>query len=426
MSDARMGGRRRAFALALFACALGGIAGTTPAPAETLRLFPDDRPPVGIRNLIAPFGSLVLGPRYWYAERRLLVETTPPDALLDLFYVRASFQKRFEQAHAPLTLILPSRVDSGPRDSITIRAFVEGHRIQDVSLRVDGREERVLIELAPLSNMLEAVAHTYLGGRATLSFLTREIPVVRVQPSDAGFQVVLNETAKAPGLDGALHAVRSPLIESIGAQQLGEDLLVQVRLAGDVARPELRARQGEEVARGLHSYSVDLVPAGGGAGAEGALVRRAQSALARIEKRDVTGCAAVFDEDLRGRLDPEALARALSPRGSFVDPYLRAAMKRLGEVSPGGVITLSDGTRYRASAPIELAAAVSQAAAARGYLALLRRFTEELETAPAYRREMLRSLLAPELEPADFAAALDAAELRERECRVVRSEASLR
>ena len=36
----------------------------------------------------------------------------------------------------------------------------------------------------------------------------------------------------------------------------------------------------------------------------------------------------------------EVLSRALTPRGAFTDPYLRAAMRRLGEVSPGGVITL--------------------------------------------------------------------------------------
>jgi hypothetical protein len=42
----------------------------------------------------------------------------------------------------------------------------------------------------------------------------------------------------------------------------------------------------------------------------------------------VSGCAARFDESLRESLEPAALARALAPRGSFTDPYLRTAMKR--------------------------------------------------------------------------------------------------
>jgi hypothetical protein len=33
----------------------------------------------------------------YYSNRTLHVETSPPGAKLDLFYVRASFQKRYEQ-----------------------------------------------------------------------------------------------------------------------------------------------------------------------------------------------------------------------------------------------------------------------------------------------------------------------------------------
>lgn len=381
--------------------------------AEEVRLFPQERSSWGLRNLFAPIGALFMGPSHFYGERRIQVDTTPPGATLDLFYVRASFQKRYEQTHAPATVILPARVDTGPRDSVTIRAFVEGHRIQDVILPVGSRQDEVLIELAPLPNVLEAVGHTYFGGRATLSFLTRQVPVVRLQQRETGFSVVLNETAKSAQVDDALVGIASPLIASVDAQQLGEDLLVQVKYAqsGDAKTLELRSRQGLDQARGLHDFALDLIPPGGDA----ALVERARAALGRVEPRDVAGCAAVFDEGLRQALDAAALARALAPRGAFVDPYLRAAMKRLGDVSPGGVVTLVDGSRFRSSVPIELAAATTQGSQAQGYLALLRRFVAEL-VPPPQRRETLRSLVAPELGSGAFAAALESAESRERRC----------
>jgi hypothetical protein len=130
----------------------------------------------------------------------------------------------------------------------------------------------------------------------------------------------------------------------------------------------------------------------------------------------VTGCNEIFDAAMREQLDPAALSRALTPRGAFTDPYLRAALKRLGEVSPGGVIRLADGSKFRAALPIELMAAASQAGEVVGYVALLRRFVEELE-APEHRRSALRGLVAPEMGARDFDVVVDSAERRERECR---------
>jgi hypothetical protein len=90
-------------------------------------------------------------------------------------------------------------------------------------------------------------------------------------------------------------------------------------------------------------------------------------------------------------------------------------MKRLAEVSPGGRIEMTDGSSYT-GAPLELAAAMSQAAQAKGYLALLRAFVRELEP-PPNRVATLRGLVAPELGSAAFAEALAAAERREAGCR---------
>jgi hypothetical protein len=183
----------------------------------------------------------------------------------------------------------------------------------------------------------------------------------------------------------------------------------------------LRSRRVHDLIRDLHSYTVDLVPADAGAAA----VERARAALGRMTGAHVTGCSALFDETLRSQLDPAALSRALAPRGSFTDPYLRAAMKRLGEVSPGGVITLLDGTQLHPEVPIELAAATSQSAEAKGYLVLLRHFVRQLE-AEEQADQVLRSLIAPEASPPGFEAALARARAAEESCRARAAAAARR
>ena len=59
---------------------------------------------------------------------------------------------------------------------------------------------------------------------------------------------------------------------------------------------------------------------------------------------------------------------------------------------------------------------MSQAAQAKGYLALLRAFVEELE-APDARVDTLRGLVAPEMPAGDFDGIYSEAEQRERRCR---------
>lgn len=376
---------------------------------EVVELIPDESAGFSGRNLI---GLVRRG--YYHGERKLRIRTTPPDATLDLFYIRAGFQKMYEQAEAPVTVLLPKRIQAGPRDNVMIRAFVEGFRHKETSVRIDSDREDVLIELEPLPNRLDAIAHVYLAGRTSLGLLLKESPTVRVQNRDDGFNVILAETARGDALDD-LSGLRSPVISEVVAQQLGEDLLVQVAFAEGVSGDDgmaIRSRQNHDAIRNVYRYAVDLVPEDGGA--EG--VNRARAALARIDRGDVTGCNAVFDEALRAELDREALARALAPRGEFTDPFLRVALKRLGEVSPGGVIRLEDGSEYRPAIPLELGAAALQAASARGYLALLRSFVEQLEPEP-YRRESLRGLVAPEMDPVSFGKALTAARAAETACR---------
>jgi len=373
---------------------------------DTVVLVPDERASWQPSNL---FGFL--RPGHNYGERSIRVETSPPDATLDLFYIRANFQKRYEQADAPARVILPSRSEAGPRDAVMIRAFREGYRQREVSIRVDSGQDRVRLELDPLPNTLVEASLTYFADRASLAFLTKEPLQVRVQDREDGFSVILAETAKGP--DVQLDGFASPLVENVEALQLGEDLLVQVRTRGTAREGvELRSRQSLDELRDLYVYSVELVPSDGGVAA----VQKARAALAAIGTEEVNGCAQAFDDVLRRALDPASLSRALAPQGSFTDPYLRAAMKRLGEVSPSQRIAMLDGSSFRPSSQIELAAAMSQPGEARGYLALLRAFVDRLE-APEHRESTLRGLIAPEVGTERFSQMLSEARAAEQRCR---------
>ena len=119
---------RRGQGLLLAALLLAGA-----ARAETVELIPDKRASWRPSNLLAPITGLFLGgPGYWYRQREIAIDTTPPGAVLDLFYVRRNFQKAYEQADAPVTVVLPSRIEADARDSITIRASLPGYRQQEI------------------------------------------------------------------------------------------------------------------------------------------------------------------------------------------------------------------------------------------------------------------------------------------------------
>jgi hypothetical protein len=378
-----------------------------PASAETIHLVPDDPANWRPKNLFA-----FIRPNHNFGDRFIDVTTTPPGATLDLFYVRSNFQKRYEQADAPVHVVLPRRTQAGPRDAVNIRAFMEGYRQKQVSVRVASAEETVHIELEPLPNTLQAVAHRYFAGRGELVFLTKEALTVRVQSLDSGFRVILDETAKSPEATATLERIHSPLIEDAETLQLGEDLLVRVGLPQHLVEGvDLRSRPSRDELRDLYTYTVDIVPATGVA--EG--VQEARSALASLSSATVGACALRYDEALRGSLDRAELSRALAPRGAFTDKYLRAAMKRLGEISPEARIRMTDGSQLNPQNPIELSAALSQPAEAVGYLAVLRSFVARLEPPPS-RLATLRGLVAPESDPATFDAHASAAETAERSC----------
>jgi hypothetical protein len=349
-----------------------------------------------------------------YKPREVLVDTTPSGGYLDVFYVRAGFQKRFEQAEAPLTIVLPSRLKAGPRDSLTIRAFAEGYRQESVTFKVSSSIAAVSIDLEPLPNLLNGVSHRYFAGRSSIGFLTKEALSFRLQEADDGFSVILTETAMTDEARVSVESLRSPLIEEGYGQQLGEDLMVKVLLSevGRSDRTEVRSRQSYHAPRDVYEFSIDLVPSDGGRGA----VEAALAALERLGPGNVGGCALSFDDSLRSQLDPGSLARALSPQGSFTDPYVRAAMRRLGEVSVDGVVDFVDGSQYRPTEPIELEMSLSNAGLAKGFLAMLDAFVAQLEPSDADHAEALRSLVAPELPTDGFVAILENARAAQSSC----------
>jgi hypothetical protein len=379
---------------------------------EVLDLRPGEIASFGMRNVTAPLTSLFLGYKYWYGDRKIEVNTTPPGSVVDLFYVRSNFQKRFEQAETPVTVILPSRLEAGPRDSITIRAFRRGYRQKTEILKISSRVDKVVIDLEPLPNTLDGLRHRYFAGRSAISFLTKEQLTFRVQDASDGFTVILTETAMSPEAVSAVDGMRSPLVSEVFGQQIGEDLLVQVVLDDTAAdSTEVRSRSGYDAARGLHEFTIELIPADGGA----EVVARALAALARIEAADVSGCALDYEASLRRQLDAGDLSRALTPNGAFTDRYLRAAMRRLGEIVPDGGVESTDGSRFRPAVGFELEVALSQAGGAIGYLALLEEFVAGFEEAE-FVRDTLRGLIAPELDPTTFGVILDKAEAAEGAC----------
>jgi hypothetical protein len=88
----------------------------------------------------------------------------------------------------------------------------------------------------------------------------------------------------------------------------------------------------------------------------------------------------------------------------------------MGSLSPDGSIEFVDGTRLRSGSTIELELAMSNAAGARGFLALLRSFVAGLESDGDDRVESLRSLLAPELRSNQFGEILSEARATEAAC----------
>lgn len=381
---------------------------------RSVELAPTEPPRWTWTRLVAPLAGLFPGgSAYWYAPRVIEVDTDPPGARLELHYVRDNFQKAYERVDAPAKLVLPSRIDAAAGDSVAIRALLDGHRQQELRVAVRSRTERVQVALVPLPNPLLGFSERYFAGRGSLIFSTQEPLAFRLQAAPGGFRVLLLETRAESAARESLGAVESALLGSLTARQIGEDLMLAVTFApsGRGGLLEPRSRRWRDPLRDLHVLSLDFVPEDDGA----AETERIQRVLAGLQPAHATGCALEFEAHLRSELDPAALARALAPDGSYRDRSVRAALRRLAEISEGGFLRLEDGSRLRAEVPLELTAATLQPSSAVGSLAVLRALVHGIEPEPL-RRAALRSLLAPQLPATRFAEILDGAEQRERAC----------
>jgi hypothetical protein len=208
-----------------------------------------------------------------------------------------------------------------------------------------------------------------------------------------------------------LDSLQSPQFERTTAIQLGSDLLLQLHL-GEAARdesPKLRVFTGFETARQLHRTVLDFRRP------EVRTTRRALDGLAKIRPEAVSDCALKFDAALREGLEPTELARALTPSADFVDPILRAALLRLAELSPDRQLRLADGTRLHPDLAMEFEAAIGQADQVEGFLALLRALAARMASAEQ-QTQVLRGLVAPELDQGSFDDRAAEAERAEREC----------
>lgn len=350
-------------------------------------------------------------PWHYFAQRSIRIETTPTGALLDLAYHRRGVRLMFERVRAPLEVELPSRFVAHRGDALSVHAFVPGYEPARVTTPLHGSTERVEIELEPIANSVEIAGYRYLAGRGTLTLLTRAELDLRVSDVARELYLVLPGTALGEQAGRVLDSLESPQLERVAAIQLGRDLLLQLRLAGETSaeRPSFRIFTGYETARQLHRTVLDL------SRPEARTTRRALDGLARIGSEAVAGCALRFDAALRQGLEPARLARALTPSGDFTDPVLRASLRRLAELTPGGQIGLTDGTRLDLDAPLEFEAALGQSQDVAGLLALLRALAAELAS-PEQRSAILRGLLAPELDQASFERHRARAERAEREC----------
>ena len=371
---------------------------------ETIDLMPEEKAGWGPRNLAAGVTSIVLGPGYWYRDKELLIDTVPANAQLALYYIRSNFQKRYERAQAPVRVVVPRRIHATDKDVVVVRASLDGYLIQEQKFRAYDLPEHVLIELAALPNSLVFLGHTHLGGRTTLTLRTSEEPELSISRprNGSGFSLALTQTANKlefpPGTG-------SGFVEAIHVNQLGEDLVVQVKT--DVPGLEVRTKTSFDPIRKEHAYVLDLMPKGQRMLSSAQISRE----IERVPFRRGDPCEAAFEIALRERLDRQALARAFRPSGGIAEFYQREAMLQLGRLNSGTVETVS-GERYRTGSPIELALALQSAADVRDYLALL----GAVARSQSDSADFLRALTAPELGGEEFSEIYGSALAARRRC----------
>jgi hypothetical protein len=372
---------------------------------EEVNLIPKDSADWGLRNIAAAFTSVLGAWNYWYAENVVLIDTVPADAGIDLFYLRANFQKMFVRVRSPVRVKLPSRVKATTRDAVIVRVSAPGFLTRKETYKIGGAPDELVMTLEPLPNALVALFHEHIGGRTTLTLRTTEKPEFRVMKGRrfGGFNLVLTQTAVRLESD---ELPTGGLVRSLQTTQLGEDLVVRVETRdSDV---DIRSKAGRDPIRDEHLFTLDLTEPNSRAPSPERISREvAAGAYTRGDP-----CHERFEGSLRGALEPERLARAFGSPGTLADLYRRQAMRALGRLDQGQVRTVA-GERFRTGSALELELALQNAGQVEGYLALLGAYARTEED-PA---TVLRSLVAPDLHPEAFKPVYEVAKDAWRDCR---------
>jgi hypothetical protein len=393
------------FASILLAVPLVAASAASPenGASSVVELIPKERAAWTPKNVLVGVSGVFGGWNYWYDSRKIQIETSPADAELGLYYLRQNFQVAFERSHAPALVQLPPRADMTKKDNVRFHATANGYLSQDVSFDAKEVPDHVTISLKALPNSLVFLGETSFAGRTTLTLRTTEQPEMRVSKSARldGFQIALSKTAlKLEGKVGA----GGGNVRSLDATQLGEDAIVRI----ETARPdvEVRSKQSFDPVRSQHVSVFELVPAGSRAPSDAEI-------RARVEQAPFAPgpCDERFADALREKLGEAALADAFRPSGELSDLYRREAMLRLGRFDSGTVHT-TRGEALRTGSSLELALALQSAANVKGYLAIL----DALARTEPSPEDALRSLIAPELSPAEFAPVYAAAQAARAGC----------
>jgi hypothetical protein len=213
----------------------------------------------------------------------------------------------------------------------------------------------------------------------------------------------------APSVEVAerIAALRGAAIERAALRVVGRDCILELtRAAGNPAPARLLRR--EEPVRAVSHLALEWSR---GEGRERSLAE-ARAALARAP---AGACGAAFEDALVSELGSDALARALTPSGAFPDAYVALALDTVAARATDATLALRDGGQLRLDSPLARASAATRAAEVRGVLLAIRALAEAL--APAgMAPSALHAWLAPEREPADFAARLARAADAEAHC----------
>jgi hypothetical protein len=395
--------KRALFAVVLL-FAFSGARAVERAPDE-VQLIPHDPAGFGLRNVGAAVTSIFGAWNYWYAENVVLIDTAPSDAQVDLFYIRANFQKLYSRERSPIRVHLPSRVHATPRDALIIRATANGYRSQEQSFKIGKAPEKLVMTLEPLPNALVLLSHTHLGARTSLTLRMTEKAEFRVMKGRGfpGFSLVLAETASR--LEPSPHAAGG-LLHGVEVTQIGEDLIVRVETLDP--KVETRSKATYDAIREEHVLVLDLTEPG--------VPRQSSTTIRReIARADYTPgdpCDERFERSLREAFGPETLARAFRSSGTYADLYRREAMLARGRLDHGEVRTLS-GERFRTGSALELEVALQSGPLVEGYLALLGAYARTQDDPTT----VLRSLIAPEADAETFDPLYEVAEGDWSDCR---------